>query len=112
MNENVIHRVPIEMPSALPAPEPGSCLHNEEVNTVCRFVYLEDTHHYTLELRATCVTCGIPFRFVELPHAILITRPSRDMSGITASLPLVPDEELRKLSEFQHDWPQCEEKDS
>lgn len=100
-----IRRVPIEMPSALPAPKPGACLHNVDVSAVCKVVYLDDTHHYTLEVRLRCVACGCPFRFVELPHAIMITRPCRDLSGITASLPVVPDEGLRKLAEFQEDWP-------
>ena len=95
-----VHRVPIEMPAPRPRPE-GPCLHNGENEVEARLVYLEDSHHYTLDLRARCVACGTPFRFEALPHAVAITKPCRDLSGMTATLPVVPDPSLRELYESE-----------
>ena len=101
-----LHQIPVEIPCQLPTPTPGACLHNRGLSVVCSHTYLEDSHRYTLELRATCDDCGVPFRFDQLPHAIFVTKACRDFSGITASLPIVPDEDLRMYVE--PDWPREE----
>jgi len=96
--------VPIEIPEPLPPPEEGCC-HDVGLKCALKHTFVSDMNRYVLEIRTVCGYCGVPFRFAGLPHAISLTTPCRDVSGITASLPIVPDEGLRVIAEGEPDWP-------
>ena len=79
--------------AAPPAPGAGPCAH-DGVEIAATFGRVTDGERgpvlgYLLDLRATCATCGEPFRFVA-PAGLSLDNPTVSLDGLTLRVPTRP----------------------
>lgn len=80
-------------PAAPPTPGAGLCAH-DSVEIAADFGRLTDGARgpvvgYHLDLRARCVACGEPFRFVA-PAGLSLDGPTASLDGLTLRVPTRP----------------------
>lgn len=69
-----------------------NCLHNKSTQAHVEVAYLEDTERYSIELRVSCIDCGVRLQFVGLPMGLDLTGgATTDPDGLVARLLAVPE---------------------
>ena len=63
-----------------------NCQHNKEFESFVNVNIIEDTGVWMAELRIMCAECGMPMRFLGLPHGLNLNGAAVTMDGLEARL--------------------------